>query len=484
MDSTLDTIFALATPMPPSVGSGIAIVRVSGPGAFRIAAELVVDPDFDSAHQSRQGRCRATNDKFMDRTFVLASIRHGDVEIDHAGILPFIGPKSYTGEDVVEFHIHGGAAVIRSLEKALLETGRARPAEPGEFTRRAFLNGRIDLIQAESIASLIGARGGAAQREALRQRAGSLSELVQTVRRNLHDILARLEVDFDYPEERVDSIDSSEAVREIDKILGAINPLLESFSRGSILKGFRLAIIGLPNVGKSSLLNALLMEDRAIVTSIPGTTRDVVSASLSFGGVPAELLDTAGIRVSSEKLDEIESEGIRRSWKEVERAHLLLIVLETSVPIDDETKNVVSKSLELSEKAGSKALLVCNKSDLESAWEPDDICDLLGQGEMPYTVVSAKENTGIDNLRAEVRKLLELEGDPGDIFLTETRHHRLIGEAVEILKRVRDDLDSGSPQDIAATELWGTDRALGRLLGEGLGTSDLDEIFSRFCIGK
>ncbi|MCX6647215.1 MAG: tRNA uridine-5-carboxymethylaminomethyl(34) synthesis GTPase MnmE [bacterium] len=470
MDSTLDTSFALATPLPPPSGSGIAIVRVSGPDAFRIAASLIDEPEFDP-------------DNMPDRTFVLATIRHGEIEIDRAGILPFKGPKSYTGEDVVEFHIHGGIAVIRSIESALLASG-ARQAEPGEFTRRAFLNGRIDLIQAESIASLVGAKGIAAQREALRQRAGSLSDKINFVRNSLHDILARLEVDFDYPEERIDSIDSSDAVREIGKILDILKPLLSSFRTGNILKGFRLAIIGLPNVGKSSLLNALLMEDRAIVASVPGTTRDVVSASLSFAGVPAELLDTAGIRALTGKLDEVEAEGIRRSWREVERAHLVLIVLETSVPIDNETIDVVGRTLEISGKTGSTVLLVCNKSDLAPMWESDEVCGLLKIEKIPYVVVSAKENTGIENLREKVGSLLELESDPQDIILTETRHQSLIAEAVEILKRVRDDLTNGSPQDVAATELWGADRTLGKLLGEGLGVSDLDEIFSRFCIGK
>ena len=476
MDSTLDTIFALATPPPPPSGSGIAIVRLSGPDAFKIASSLVSEPDLDP-------------ENMPDRTFTLATIsggnkvEDGNIDIDMAGILPFRGPKSYTGEDVVEFHIHGGISVIRSLEQALLETD-ARPAEPGEFTRRAFLNGRIDLIQAESIATLVGASGFAAQREALRQRSGSLSEKILLARNILRDILARLEVDFDYPEERVDSIDSSDAASEIEKILQILNPLLHSFGRGKILKGFRLAIIGLPNVGKSSLLNALLMEDRAIVASVPGTTRDVVSASLSFGGVPAELLDTAGIRALSGNLDQVEAEGIRRSWREVERAHLVLIVLETSEPIETETADVVKNSLEITEKSGSKILLVCNKSDLPSVWESEDVCDLLGIDEIPFVVVSAKDNTGIDNLRAKVRSLLELETDPGDILLVETRHHRLIGDTVEILSQVRNDLVHDSPQDVAATELWGADRALGQILGEGLGASDLDEIFSRFCIGK
>jgi len=472
MESGSDTIFALATPLPPIQGSGIAIVRLSGPNAFPIASRLVgsgIEPG-----------------EIPDREFKIAVLTHGGKEIDHSGILAFHSPHSYTGEDVIEFHLHGGLAVIRALERALIDLD-ARPAQPGEFTRRAFLNGRMDLLQAESVASLIGASGETARREALRQRSGALSGKIQSVRSRLRDILARLEVDFDYPEERVDRIDTAEAIGSLDPIVSELGTLLDSWKTGRILGGFRLAIIGLPNVGKSSLLNALLREDRAIVTAFPGTTRDVVSGTLSFGGVPAEILDTAGIRLLAEDVDPIDAEGIMRSWREVERAHLILIVFDTSIPLDRENIDLVRKTLQIVEGLdGSRAivLLVSNKIDLAGAWNPSGIAALVDSQGLPHVSISAKTGEGIENLRANVRELLNLEVSPDEILLTDSRHLSLVNEAHEILEEARLGLSHAIPQDIAATELWGADRALGRLLGEGIGAADLDDIFSRFCVGK
>ena len=467
MQPSSDTIFALATAVPPVQGSGIAIIRLSGPDAFKLASEII-SSDADS---------------FPHKEFNLATISHDGKEIDRAGILSFRGPHSYTGENVVEFHIHGGLEIIRSVERALVKIG-ARPAEPGEFTRRAFLNGRLDLLQAEAIASLVSAAGEAARREALRQRAGRLSGKIESVRSALRDILARLEVDFDYPEERIDGMESDEAVEKLGKVASELKPLLESWEKGNLLGGFRLAIVGLPNVGKSSLLNALTGEDTAIVTSTPGTTRDVVSGRLTFGGVPAELLDTAGIRIIDENLDTAEAEGIRRSWREVERAHLVLMVFDTNIPLGDDNIRLVKRARSISEKTGAAILLVCNKSDLFSAWEPNVVCVMVEAPDSPHVIVSAKTGDGLDKLRAKVRELLRLDVSPDEILLTDSRHHALIEEVYGIIERVRDDLAKDLPQDVAATELWGADRALGRLLGEDLVSADLDEIFSRFCIGK
>jgi tRNA modification GTPase len=469
MDSSVDTIFGLATASPMKQGSGIAVVRLSGPDAFEIAGRLC-DPELDPQ-------------VIPDRRFMLVSLVHEGRAIDRAGLLAFHRPKSYTGEDVVEFHCHGGIAVIRALQAALEESG-ARPAEPGEFTRRGFLNGRYDLVQAEAVAALVGAAGEAARREALRQRSGGLSERVEAIREKLRDILARMEVDFDYPEERVDGMTSEEAVKLIEAIRAEVKPLLASWETGRLLGGIRLAIIGRPNVGKSSLLNALLDEDRAIVTPTPGTTRDVVSGSLTFGGVPAEVLDTAGIRAIAAGSDTAEAEGVRRSWREVERAHLVLLVFDVSSPLTEEDSELVSEARWRTKQPGGALLLVCNKIDLPSACEADIVGPLVGAPDLPHVAVSARTGEGLDGLRACVRELLNLEVSAEEILLTESRHRALLAESDGILQRVREDLGGEMPQDVAATELWGADRALGRLLGEGLEAGDLDEIFSRFCIGK
>jgi tRNA modification GTPase len=260
--------------------------------------------------------------------------------------------------------------------------------------------------------------------------------------------------------------------------------LVSSYETGRLLSGFRLAIIGRPNVGKSSLLNALLQEDRAIVTSLPGTTRDVVSGILTFGGVPAECLDTAGIRAVREDADTAEAEGIRRSWREVERAHLVLCVLDSSVPLTDEDVALVREARKRTKSTGAAIILIFNKMDLQSAWEPPVAATLLDAVGSPSIRASAKTGENIDRLREKVRDLLGLEFNPEDILLTDSRHLSLLEEADGILRHVGDGLREGVPQDVAATELWGADRALGRILGEELGAADLDEIFSRFCIGK
>ncbi|MFH1676977.1 MAG: tRNA uridine-5-carboxymethylaminomethyl(34) synthesis GTPase MnmE, partial [bacterium] len=389
----------------------------------------------------------------------------------------------YTGENVAELHIHGGLAVIRTVLRAVEEAG-AHPAEPGEFTRRAFLNGRLDLIQAESIASLVGAAGEAAQHEALKQRSGELSEKVNSVRTDLRDILGQLEVDFDYPEERPDGIRSTEAIERIGLLVSGIDSMLATFTKGQLLDGFRLAIIGRPNVGKSSLLNILLREERAIVTSSPGTTRDVVSGSLEFGGVPAEILDTAGIRAMHEKSDTAEAEGIRRSWREVERAHIVLMVFDLSEPLNDEDAALVSEARTRTKKTAASLLVVCNKIDLPSACPHEVVGPLINASDLPSVAVSAKTGENIENLRDKVCELLDLNGDMNEIILTELRHRALLEETRKILDETLTGLKNELPQDVAATELWGADRALGRILGEGLGAADLDEIFSRFCIGK
>jgi tRNA modification GTPase len=245
MDSLSDTIFALATPTPTKEGSGIAIIRLSGPDSFQIAASIC-DPEVDPA-------------SIPDRHFHLATLSHAGSIIDRGGILGFRAPKSYTGEDVVELQCHGGLAVIRAIEHALLDLA-ARPADPGEFTRRAFINGRIDLVQAESIAALVAASGDAARMEAIRQRRGRLSGKLKEIRSGLHDLLGRVEVDFDFADEKIENVSIAQVIDGIDAIHAQIKPLINSYKTGQLLEGIRLAINGRPNVGKSSLLNALLSE--------------------------------------------------------------------------------------------------------------------------------------------------------------------------------------------------------------------------------
>ena len=245
------------------------------------------------------------------------------------------------------------------------------------------------------------------------------------MRGTLRELLGRLEVDFDYPEEREDAVASGDAVLSLQEIQKEIKPLIASWDRGKRLGGFRLAIIGQPNVGKSSLLNASLEEDRAIVTSTPGTTRDVVSGMLNFNGVPAELLDTAGIRTISKKLDTPEAEGIRRSWREVERAHLVLIVFDTAIIVTDDDIELVKRAREITKGTDTSILLVANKSDLFSAWDSSVAGMLVGAPDLPCVIVSAVTGEGIEKLRSKVAEILDLGSTPDEITLTELRHMSL-----------------------------------------------------------
>ncbi len=470
MESTTDTIFGLATPVPPPGGSGVAVVRVSGHDAFGIAESLATRTAINPWPPSI-------------RQFHLLTITFDGFDIDSCGLILFKGPKSYTGENVVEFHIHGGMEIIRSLDHALTALG-ARPAMAGEFTKRAFLNGRMDLVQAESVASIVSAQGAAAHREGLKQRAGALTERITSARTMLRDILARLEVDFDYPEEREDKFDSSDAAKMLEPVLEDLKRLLNTFKGGQLINGFRMAITGPPNAGKSSLLNRLADEDRSIVTSTPGTTRDVVSARVSFDGVPADLMDTAGIRIDDTSVDDIENEGIRRSWREIERAHIVLIVLDLSITMGNDDLILIRKIVERTHSTDCRLLIVQNKCDLLSKLDITNLSTIDELQDLSSVTVSAKFGEGIDELESRITELLGFEFDSSDILLTEQRHKALIAEAVGIIGSSIDNLNEAAPQDVVATELWGADRALGRILGEEISSADLDTIFSRFCIGK
>lgn len=458
-----DTIFALATAYPGVSGSGIAIIRISGADAFKLASGII-KPAL-SSNTAKPGK------------FMLVDIFSGDILVDHCGLIFFRAPISYTGEDIIELHLHGGAAIIRSVMRELIFLG-ARPAEPGEFTRRAFLNGKLDLIQAEAIASLVSARGEAASSESARQRSGSLSAKIIQIRSVLRNLLGNMEVVFDYPEEVEDSMETAVILENISSIRDAISKLIRSYDAGKLLKGFRLAIIGKPNVGKSSLLNAFLDEDRAIVTPMPGTTRDVVSGTLELNGIPVECLDTAGIRPVSMITDEAEKEGVLRSWKEVERAHIVLILLDCSSPVDELDCELISETRRRIENTGTICLIIRNKSDLRECLLPPD----FSPGE--HMKISALTGDGIEILRDKILLALNLKFEQGEILLTQARHFSLITEVHDILDRVHKGIADGIPNDIVATELWGADRTLGLVLGEGITAADMDEIFGGFCVGK
>ena len=449
-----DTIAAIAT--PPGTG-GIGIIRLSGVEAASVAARLFEPARSGEArsHVLRRGRAVDAAGETIDEVL---------------GVL-MGAPRSYTGEDVFELHCHGNHLILQRFLARCCECG-ARAAEPGEFTRRAFLNGRLDLVQAEAVAELISARTEAAARTGVRHLSGALSASLHEVREMLVRIRARAEVLIDFAEEDVD-IDPEDLVPEIEAVLARIEKLLDSHRGGRLLRdGFHLALVGRPNVGKSSLLNALLGRDRAIVTPVAGTTRDVIAESLEIDGVPVVLADTAGVR---SRADEIERLGIERTRQEASSADAVLLVLDRAEPLTPDDRTLI-------EEVAPCVIAVVNKADLPAAWQPASIPELA---RWPVVEVSALSGAGLDGLRGAIRTLFQQPGaDPMDPVVTLVRHADALARARESLEVARDSFLRGTPVDVAAVDIQAAVEHIGSITGEVTTEEVLDRIFRDFCIGK
>ncbi|WP_237215407.1 tRNA uridine-5-carboxymethylaminomethyl(34) synthesis GTPase MnmE [Falsiroseomonas oryziterrae] len=437
-----DTIFARAS------GAGraaIAVLRLSGGGTAQVLARLA-------------GALPAPRYATLSR---LRAPRSGEV-LDQALVLWFPGPASYTGEDAAELHLHGGRAVVAGVTEALVELG-CRPAEPGEFTRRAVLHGKLDLTQAEAIADLIDAETVAQRRQALRQAEGTLGAIYTAWTQRATRILAHQEAAIEFEMDDLPTDLAARAQGEAAALAAEIRRHLDDGGRGERLReGLTIAILGAPNAGKSSLLNALLGREAAIVSARPGTTRDVIEAPLDLGGIPAVLADTAGLR---ETPDEIEQEGVRRARRRADEADLVLAVFAADQPPDPET-------LALAE-ARPDALLVATKCDLAPA--PSG---LLGR---PVLATSTRTGAGLDGLQAALATLAEQRAGLAEApLLTRGRHRAALAEAVTRL----DEAQIAPLPELAAEALRGAVLALGRLTGR-VGVEDvLDVVFGDFCIGK
>lgn len=448
-----DTIAAISTPL----GEGaIAIVRLSGSDAVSIAKKVFQGKDLD---------------KVASHTINYGHIFDEDRLVDEVMLSVMKAPKTFTREDLVEINTHGGIAVTQEILQLLLRSG-ARLAEPGEFTKRAFLNGRIDLAQAESVMDLIRAKTDQAANIAVKQLDGSLSNLINNIRQEILESLAQVEVNIDYPEyDDVETMTSQMLLEKTAHFEQLLETLLATAKRGKILReGLRTAIIGRPNVGKSSLLNQLLREEKAIVTDIAGTTRDVITEFANIGGVPLELIDTAGIR---ETEDVVEKIGVERSQKALEEADLVLLVLDASSPL-------TPKDVELLEMSSStNRIVLLNKTDLPEQIELEKLPE-------DFIRISALKNENLDAVEKQIRALFfsgEIEAKDATT-LSNARHIGLVEQALDALKEANRGLAMGLPVDLIQVDVTRCWQLLGEITGEAAPDELITQLFSQFCLGK
>lgn len=477
--SLQDTIVAIST----AVGAGaIGIVRMSGTQAVPLGARVFQPQRGDSLDESTSSHVRYGH---------VIDPEHG-VVVDEVLALVMRGPATYTREDVVEVHCHGGPAAQRAVLRLLIRLG-ARPAEPGEFTRRAYLNGRIDLTQAESVAGIVQARTSSALRACVRQLSGGLSQRLREIRAMLVGSLAQLEAGIDFTDEDLDELDRVLLSDELESAQASLKALLETAFLGRALEnGVRTAIVGRPNVGKSSLLNALLMRERAIVSDIPGTTRDTVEEILEVAGVPLHLVDTAGLRASKDLVEQL---GVERSREAIREADLVLAVLDLSSPIEDEDLEMLSDlDIRRTIIVGNKRDTVPNPPSLDMGW-PGYVNDAIpggrgrGDGATPVwqmLAVSALTGAGLEDLRTCIERAVVGEGgvDLDEPILATERQSALAGEAAERVNAALRGLGADLPVELIAEEIRDAVLALGLITGEELVPDLIDEIFRRFCIGK
>lgn len=453
-----DTIAAISTPLGEA---GIGIVRLSGPDAEAIARKIFrpyrLPGDLWHSHHLLLGR-------------IIDPVQ-GEI-VDEVLLSLMRAPHSYTREDVIEINCHSGYAVLSRILHLVLEHG-ARLAAPGEFTQRAFLSGRIDLTQAEAVLEVIQARTAASLRIATQHLAGGLGQEIRALRDRLTDLVASVEATIDFPEE-VPDLAPAQVLADLQPLIEQIQALKDSYAQGRLFQeGLAVVIAGRPNVGKSSLLNRLLQEERAIVTEIPGTTRDVIEETISLQGLPVRLCDTAGLRAARDRVEEL---GIQRAQDRLAQADLILYLVDVSQPLSPEDV------AQLTALANRSVLLVLNKCDL-----PTILAETALQSRWPYPVfkISALTGQGLEHLKAAIFQAalgngLNLSGQ----IVTQARHRQNLAACLRFLEQGRDILRTGQPLELLALDLQEAARELGEILGEEIGEEVLERIFARFCLGK
>lgn len=457
-----DTIAAISTAM---AGAGIGIIRVSGPEAVSVV---------DRIYRSKDNKKSIANQP--SHTIHYGFIQDENEVLDEVLVMLMRGPRSFTAEDTVEINCHGGVYAMRRVLDAVLKSG-ARPAEPGEFTKRAFLNGRIDLSQAESVIDVIQAKNEYALKSSVSQLKGSVNRKIRALRERILYQIAFIESALDDPEHISLEDYPLRLAAETEEILEEVKRLIASADNGRMIKeGIVTVILGKPNAGKSSLLNALVGEERAIVTEIAGTTRDVLEETINLNGITLNMVDTAGIRSTEDKVEQI---GVERAREKAELADLILYVVDSSTGLDENDEEIMSV---LKHK---KAIILLNKSDLDSVITPEMICDKT-KNAYPVIEMSVKENRGIDVLEQQIKEMFyhgEISFND-EIYITNARQKASLIASEEALKKVLESIELGMPEDFFSIDLMSAYEALGTIIGEAVGEDLVNEIFGRFCMGK
>ena len=456
-----DTIAAIATGMS---SGGIGIVRISGDQAFDVIDRIFRDKDEQTKRLSQAPARRAYYGYIFD----------GDEKVDEVLVLTMRGPHSYTAEDTVEISCHGGILVVKKILETVIRYG-ARTAEPGEFTKRAFLNGRIDLAQAEAVADVIQASNEYALKSSVGQLGGSVSRKIRGIREKILYEIAFIESALDDPEhislegygERLSGI--------LDPVIREVEALLKSADNGLVMReGIRTVILGKPNVGKSSLMNLLLGQERAIVTEIAGTTRDTLEEHMSLSGISLHVIDTAGIRDTEDVVEKI---GVERALKAAEEGDLIIYVADGSRPLDDSDRKIIEFI------RTRKGIVLINKMDLPMEADKKELERLSGKRVIP---VSAKEEQGIEELEQEIKTLF-YSGNltfNDQVYITNVRHKEALEHALSSLNLVKNSIEQGMPEDFYSIDLMSAYASLGTIIGEEVGEDLIEEIFSKFCMGK
>ena len=455
-----DTIAAISTPMS---NSGIGIVRMSGEDSFRI---------IDKIYRSKKGDKKISLSK--SHTIHYGYIVDEDIIIDEVLVMVMRGPGTFTAEDTIEINCHGGVFVMNTILQTVIKYG-VRPAEPGEFTKRAFLNGRIDLSQAEAVIDVINSKNNYALQSSISQLKGSILNIIKEVRAKIIYHIAYIESALDDPEHI--SIDGygEELMIDTRKNIVILTKLLNSADNGRIMKeGIKTVILGKPNAGKSSLLNLLAGEERAIVTDIAGTTRDILEESINLDGISLNVIDTAGIRDTQDVIEKI---GVSKAKEYAKSADLIIYVVDSSNHLDENDEQII-KILK-----NKKVIILLNKIDLESVTVEESIKSFIDK---PVVPISAKNNIGIDEL-SRVLKEMFYKGDVSfndEVYLTNVRHKTAISEALKSLEMVKLSIQNQMPEDFFTIDLMNAYESLGSIIGESVGEELVNEIFNKFCTGK